>query len=1738
MAGSKLRLSNEVQALLKDVDLESLSQKLEALGVRSLQDLALVDDADLVRWGLTTIERRRFFGHVRRLLGDGGESLMPPSALTTTPLPGKERAAAGHQKRRPETTSSVGPARLDELVGRGSAEYQVPRLCERLLAATGPLDISDLALRAGRAAPALSQGYDPDEWPQFVEACIRGYGRLMVEDGILQGDRPVVSICSTVLFSASEEVVADTASWVRVVTCLATPSQVSVVACLCRSSREVADGPEVWSKLLARWYPKATLLNPDWVAQTELEKRLEQALENDYALAALTKRLQPDMPLDIGDLLRALPQQTTPKALVKFMSCHPENFKQSPDGKMFCVSRSADDLKLCKDWRTVNPFQTPPLPKSLDALDDVPKGPGQGTAPTPAPMGRPKELKQQQAQVATGSSDANEAPREVCQKLDPKVAFRLYHTGLLSQSSQQSKRGTLEAWEYYTESNSKCTMAAGDLLDLAESRVKAVRSNDPAVVHELVAQTIEGMVFKVPFGYWHRRVKILNNALSASQLRVGREQRKKCERKLLEFMEWVKKERGFGYYQCDSCGSRWKSGFSYEEIQQQCLTCGSWQRPYRIQDLESAQERESRERGEVVNSRRGDKTAINTRIQPAIAFEAPVIEHTREDAARGQKRPFQRMDAGEGWAVRQGQQRVRQVSPPRNQPRTVPARVAFLEEATAAAAAILEALPPDAADPPARSRSPRRTTNTSAPAALPNSAQAAVPAEPEDPMQAALRKALGLEPEVVAPAAPRATSSTTAGSSGGYVPGRGGFFSRASASGGAPAAPSIATSNGATSGIGTSPAAATSSYKPGAGGFFANRRAASAADGATPGSVPAAGADPSPSTSSSTPASTGVVSAAASSRAAAAAPSAPAAPAPASATTAYKPGGGGFFANRRAAAAPDGPSSTPATTQAASSGGSGDAATPLASEPSSSSSVGTYKAGGGGFFASRRAAAPGASESSAVSPSDSASVPPVSAASVTVSSASVDVPTPSSSVGASKYTPGGGGFFANRRPAAAASPAPQLQQAAAPAPEATMSDAEGAPPSSSEDIATSLGLSVEEALAMGLIGSSCEASLEEPNAKRGKTNDAEDEPGNTGRNDADMHPVENGPEMIIKDKERDEAEKAAKKAAADNAAKAAITYTPRAEAEKAAAAKQKHERLAEEKVEAEKAAIERAEAARLAEEKAEAEKVAAAKLSMQKAAAARSAATDKVAADKAEADKVASDKTMQQSSEKEMDKAAGASSSAAPAPKAAQAEAGDVEMSEMESVAEGSDESLVDAINAVVVFKEADGSVKVIAAQATDVSYLVSDDVFWPLLRRLAAETAALQTGSTCIDDSSWASAPASSEDSVCYAESRGYHLPGGLAAPAADSKWRRHVLIEVATELMLERITVGRGFDLPALAGPSGSFNSSWEERPGDSLEGLTSKVDAASGERVAIMLLGDLETSTSSSSEAAAAAPDDLNLRLSNIAGTVVSQRDRWVRSSATSSGPALQGGWSLLQEMGIREAALALREEYAVRRQILLRRLDVTVQAMCVSLGAASQRRAADVLSRMWAGWRRTAGEAPPLSEWSALAAAQSMLGRATSARVSGPSTRTNSKVKSFRIGQVPDRGGVPEGYLKKGNPALQASAAKTGAASSRAPKSAVTVIGGASGSTSSGSAAHGSPAAASSVSVGDPSAAGDGVPARLTAKPSDKKGTQVGARSTNLNLRNEDRAQKRKEREEGKTNTYYEALGHARPRGGQG
>jgi len=382
--------------------------------------------------------------------------------------------------------------------------------------------------------------------------------------------------------------------------------------------------------------------------------------------------------------------------------------------------------------------------------------------------------------------------------------------------------------------------------------------------------------------------------------------------------------------------------------------------------------------------------------------------------------------------------------------------------------------------------------------------------------------------------------------------------------------------------------------------------------------------------------------------------------------------------------------------------------------------------------------------------------------------------------------------------------------------------------------------------------------------------------------------------------------------------------------------------------------------------------------------------------------------------------------------------------------------------------------------------------------------------------------------------------LPEGLAAPATDTAWRHALLSEVSTDLMLARVQAGRGFDLPALAGPSGTTDCKWEERPAESLEGLATKVDAASGDRVADKLMADLSAAVSPASEPSATPPSRPE-QLSALATAVVSDRSRWTAASAASTGPALRGGWSLLQEMGIREAALALREEYGVRRQILLRRLDVTVQVMCnceSARVAKNQPVAANVLSSMWAGWRRSAAEAPPLSEWSALAATSTMLTRTMTARVSGPNA-LKSKVKSIRIGHVPDRGGIPEGYAKKVNAALQAPAPKAGGGSSSRPLRATReVVGGASSSGSNTTAPAGGSTDAAGVAGGaaDVSAAPDR-PLRVAAKGDGKgkKGSQVGARSTNLGLRNEVRAQQRKEREEGgANNTYYASLGGARPR----
>jgi len=455
------------------------------------------------------------------------------------------------------------------------------------------------------------------------------------------------------------------------------------------------------------------------------------------------------------------------------------------------------------------------------------------------------------------------------------------------------------------------------------------------------------------------------------------------------------------------------------------------------------------------------------------------------------------------------------------------------------------------------------------------------------------------------------------------------------------------------------------------------------------------------------------------------------------------------------------------------------------------------------------------------------------------------------------------------------------------------------------------------------------------------------------------------------------------------------------------------------------------------------------------------------------------------------------------------------------AICECSDDLLVEAVNAVVTFRDAAGDIRIIAPQPSDVAYLASDSVFWPLLRRLAAEISCLEKGSGELDEDTWSNAPASSEDARQYATTRGYLLPEDMTG----TSWRRFIISEAAADLMLTRLRVGRGVDLPALAGPSKSHDCAWEERPADSLEGLSSKVDAESGERLASKLLAELETVVlpSSRSEGTSCTAVD---RLATVGATIAQDVSRW-NAIHGPDGPVLHGNWSLLQMMGVREAAVALRGEYSVRRQILLRRLDITVQSMSASDRAvvpASQRRFEDILSRMWAGWRRFALEAPPLFEWSALAASRSMLVKATTARVSGPHARVSSKVKSFKIGAVPDRGGLPEGYAARKSSVTTQATAQEPSESSQPRPNIVTVSGGTSSTASSSSGME-------QARTDTPAGGIDSKPiARVAGARPNRKQTVVGARSTNLELQKEHKAQQRKEREEGRNpNTYYEELG---------
>jgi len=404
--------------------------------------------------------------------------------------------------------------------------------------------------------------------------------------------------------------------------------------------------------------------------------------------------------------------------------------------------------------------------------------------------------------------------------------------------------------------------------------------------------------------------------------------------------------------------------------------------------------------------------------------------------------------------------------------------------------------------------------------------------------------------------------------------------------------------------------------------------------------------------------------------------------------------------------------------------------------------------------------------------------------------------------------------------------------------------------------------------------------------------------------------------------------------------------------------------------------------------------------------------------------------------------------------------------------------------------------------------------------------------------------------------------LPTGLASPATNSFWRGALLAEVTSDLLAVRLQAGRGFEILATAGPVDEV-SEWGERPADSLEGIASAVDSSKSLPLAQGLVQDMATA----SEVQVNASEKLVEQLKKITEAALAKGAVRITEADAADAPALKGGkWSLMQEMNVREAAQQLREEYSVRRRILLNRLDCTVQSMSVNEKAmvpSGRRKVADILSRMWAGWRRNMSEAPPLSEWSALAVTRGVIFRAVTARVAGPGSKLTSNVKKVLIGDVPDRGGIPDGYgknRKEGGAAAPAAALPSGGGGGPAAKkqrtgSSITTVseGDKTGQAESAaslaaffeSAAAGDAAAAAASSTSSSSAAaaapaegggGEGAGAEKTTAVAEKRpekgNTVTGARSVNKELMQQAKADQKKEREEGKEKTYYEELREVR------
>ncbi|CBZ49519.1 conserved hypothetical protein [Neospora caninum Liverpool] len=297
-----------------------------------------------------------------------------------------------------------------------------------------------------------------------------------------------------------------------------------------------------------------------------------------------------------------------------------------------------------------------------------------------------------------------------------------------------------------------------------------------------------------------------------------------------------------------------------------------------------------------------------------------------------------------------------------------------------------------------------------------------------------------------------------------------------------------------------------------------------------------------------------------------------------------------------------------------------------------------------------------------------------------------------------------------------------------------------------------------------------------------------------------------------------------------------------------------------------------------------------------------------------------------------------------------------------------------------------------------EVLLLLQDIFYFPVVEQILREIELLEGRS--LDEYG-------DKDFIAIVNSRGYHLPESLTREALSNfAFRRVILYNLLVDLQTcrlvakKRLAAGLAFPSAALFGGVSTPEAAAAGQAQESLQAIKTICRA----------VGVSADSCSSLHEAVK--KDVFSLAARKITG-------RPALASSDALVPPLpvdvRGDSPLLTEL--KSITDVLDQEYRLRRRVMLRRLDVTIQAFLWSKKADENEAAIAALLQGMMAWREDLLN-KHVNVYDVFAVDRSLL----TSRMALPISRSEPSkpvlsIKTSIIGPVPDRGGIPEGYSMK-------------------------------------------------------------------------------------------------------------------------